>query len=226
MEAWLAEHLESLTLTEESQNYLLSRGVREEYIPKLGFKTWSPATTAAPDQGVFKDRYKAHGEDLRGWLIVPIYCPRGKLLGFEGRKFPDKLITRYLLGRAEWNPVWYGIQLAMPHIWQGKSPWIFEGYFDVEVMRHVQKEDVPLLGSFRAKLTDSHVEFLRRMLPPKTEITMVYDNDETGRTGIRKATFALREVGLKCRPLAYKGKDPNKVWEERGVQALREQFQL
>lgn len=226
MDSWLAEHLESLVLTGEAQDYLLSRGVGEETIPKLGFKTWRPASTVAPDSGVFKDRYRANGENLGGWLIVPIYCPRGVLLGFEGRRFPDKQITRYLLGRAEWNPIWYGINLAMDALWAGKTPWVFEGYFDVEVMRQVLPDE-PLLGSFRAKLTDKHVEFLRRVLRPGSTVNMVYDNDETGQKGIRKARYVLDQVGLVCRPIPYvKGKDPNEVWERFGTGGLRQDFRL
>lgn len=226
MDSWLAEHLEGLTLTDECMEYLLGRGVREDVIPKLGFKTWRPASTEAPDTGIFKDRYRASGQNLDGWLIVPIYCPRGVLLGFEGRRFPDKMITRYLLGRAEWNPVWYGITLAMDALWAGKTPWIFEGYFDVEVMRLVLPDE-PLLGSFRAKLTDKHIEFLRRVLPKGATVNMVYDNDETGKTGIRKARYGLREAGLVCRPIPFsKGKDPNEVWERFGTGGLKDDFKL
>lgn len=226
MDAWLAEHLESLVLTPECEEYLLSRGVREDVIPKLGFKTWRPAPTEAPDTGVFKDRYSGNGQNLNGWLIVPIYCPRGLLLGFEGRRFPDKKITRYLLGRAEWNPVWYGIVLAMDALWEGKSPWICEGYFDVEVMRLVLPNE-PLLGSFRAKLTDKHVEFLRRILAPGSAVNLVYDNDETGKTGIKKARYVLDQAGLVCRPIPFnKGKDPNEVWEQFGTGGLRQAFNL
>lgn len=224
MDVWLSKHLESLSLTDEAANYLLSRGVREDHLVKMGFKVWQQAQSPAPDTRFFNEkRYGPHGENLCGWLIVPIYCPRGNLLGFEARNFPKKVIERYLLGRAEWNPVWYGIQTAMPLIWKKKAPWIFEGYFDVEVMRHILPDE-PLLGSFRAKLTDKHVEFLRRFLPPRTKVRLVYDNDETGQKGIKKARFALERAGLKCLPVLYKGKDPNSLWETRGIKALREEF--
>lgn len=223
-DSWLVEHLESLSLAEKSEEYLLSRGVQEDVIPKIGFKTWKPLTNESPDTTLFNERYGAIGERLLDWLVVPIYCPRGILLGFEARRFPEKKITRYLLGRADWNPVWYGVTLAMEALWAGRSPWIFEGYFDAEVMRSILPDE-PILGSFRAKLTDKHVEFLRRIMAPGSKVNLVYDNDETGKKGIKKATYALDQAGLVCRPIVYNGKDPNAVWEETGLKGLREVFQ-
>lgn len=225
MESWLQSVFDSSPLTDEAEGYLLGRGVLESSIRGLKFGVWRSPDESAPDTGVFHKRYGEHGEYLNGRLFYPLFCPRGQLLGFEARTFVgEKKITRYLLYRGAWNPVFIGMPLAMPLIWEGKVPWLFEGVYDVEVMRHVLT-DIPLLGTLRAKLTDKHVEFLRRFLPPGTSIPMVYDHDETGEKGIRKARYALREVDLDCRPIPYtKGKDPNQVWEDFGTTGLREAF--
>lgn len=225
MEGWLQSVFEQSALTEDAEGYLLGRGVLESSIRGLKFGVWQSPEEPAPDTLLFAERYGERGERLNGRLFYPLFCPRGKLLGFEARTFVgEKKITRYLLYRAAWNPVFIGMPMAMPLIWEGKVPWLFEGVYDVEVMRHVLSQ-TPLLGTLRAKLTDIHVEFLRRHLSPGTTVPMVYDHDETGEKGIKKARYALGQVDLDCRPIPYtKGKDPNQVWEDFGTSGLREAF--
>ena len=235
---WLAEVLEVCSLTEEVEGYLLGRGAKEETIRALGCKTWQPLRTPYNEK-LWVERYgpEGRGEYLRGRLITPLYSPRGQVIGFEARSIHRKKITRYLTPEAAWNPVWVGMTpVEMQKIWDGGDVWIGEGQFDIYPLQWIVPEKDATLGSLRAKLTDKHVEFLRRHC--RGRVHMVWDNDETGKkgthgwvddTGKRRwgALDKLKYVGQRCRAVPIRGaKDPGEIWDRGGEMALRSAFNL
>lgn len=232
----MAEVIAAGTLSEECEGYLLGRGFKEETIRDLGCITWTP-----PEEPVSKDdewlRFgpMGKGEYLRGRLILPLWSPRGGLLGFEARKITQKKISRYLLPEAAWNPVWAGLSPSgMQKIWDGGNVWVCEGFFDVAPLQWCIPEKDVSLGSVRAKLTAKHIQFLRRFC--RGSVFIVYDNDEAGRKGVvgwvdesgKKhwgALQSLEHAGLRCYDVRYSGGgDPGEIYSRRGVTALRAEF--
>jgi DNA primase len=59
--------------------------------------------------------------------------------------------------------------------------WVSEGFFDASALEWCAPETDVCLASVRAKLTQQHVDFLRRFC--RGMVNMLYDNDETGRNG-------------------------------------------
>jgi len=232
---WLGDILESCTLTEDVEGYLLSRGAPPEFIASEDIVTWQTTKEPVPDK-VFRHRYGPHGEGLDGWLICPVYSPRGRVIGFEGRHTDIKKITDYRLAEAAWNPFWLGLRMAMPKLWAGGDVWVTEGLFDLCPMQWVVPEGDAVVASVRAKLSRWHVEHLRRFC--KGRVYMVYDRDDAGRKGVhgytdttgkRKwgALDALKRVGLTCQEVPYSGgSDPGEIWDRGGVNALRSAFLL
>ena len=123
----------------------------------------------------------------------------------------------------------------MPSIWSGGDVWICEGLFDKFPLEWAVPSGDAVLATVRAKLSDSHVEFLRRFCTGT--IHMVYDRDETGRkatvgwvdaeTGRKRygALDALKRVGLKCVDVQYRGgKDPGEIWDHGGAAAVKAAF--
>lgn len=233
MTNWLAGALAECTLTEEAEGYLLGRGAKEESYKAMSVVTWRP-TPEPVDDVSFVKRYGNHGEKLDGYLIFPVLSPKGKLIGMEARSIRKKDISEFLLPEAAWCPVWLGLTPeAMQRIYDGADVTVTEGVFDKYPMEWVRPEEV-ILASLRAKLTDKHVEFLRRFCIGW--VNMCYDLDEQGRkathgwvaqNGKRRwgALDQLRRVGLSCRDLLYSGaKDPGQLWDNGGVEALRAAF--
>lgn len=244
---WLNNSLQNArqNLTEESEAYLLGRGVREPSIRSLEFGLWRAPSDPLPNDGtdttaLFVERYGAYGQNLNDMLVYPLRTGKGDLLGFEGRTLVSgkkKFVTQFLLPRSGWNPVFVGLYRAMPKIWAGGSVWIVEGVFDATALEHIVPESDALLATLRARLSFEHVEFLRRFLSPTATVNMVYDEDETGRkavegytdekTGkwIRGAVESMKSVGIRCRDIRYRGgKDPCEIWENRGTSGLRDAF--
>ena len=232
--SWLEEALAACTLTEEVEGYMLGRGAKESSIAAEGIVTWRPSADPVPNEE-FCEKYGKHGEKLDGFLMCPVRSPKGILLGFEARNIRQKVISDFRLPEAYWNPFFLGTRSAMPSIWSGGDVWICEGLFDKFPLEWAVPSGDAVLATVRAKLSDSHVEFLRRFCTGT--IHMVYDRDETGRkatvgwvdaeTGRKRygALDALKRVGLKCVDVQYRGgKDPGEIWDHGGAAAVKAAF--
>lgn len=231
---WLSDHLAACRLEEAHEGYVLGRGGQEESIHRMHLVTWSMLAEAAPDED-FRERYGALGQRLIDWLVWPLWSPRGRVIGFAGRRIDEKTITRYLLPEAAWNPIWTGLTPeSMQRIWDGGNVWVVEGLFDLLPLEWVVPSRDVVLGSERAQLTGKHVEFLRRFCTGIVRV--VYDNDETGRRGTFGwqdeetgkprwgALQRLERVGLRAVAVPYRGKDPGEVWRHGGANAIRAAF--
>lgn len=237
MKAWIATATQS-ELPEDALGYCLGRGMRETTVHGLGLSLWRTPATAPPDPE-FARRYKG-GAYLDGRLVCPALSPRGALIGFEARTWRSgagKHITDFRLPEAEWNPFFLGLTPdAMVRVWDGADIWIVEGLFDLAAMERVVPAGDVVLATVRAKVSDAHVEFVRRFLRKGRMVHMVYDNDPTGQkqifgwvadTGKRRrgALDRFARVGIACRHVPYSGgKDPGVIWDRGGEAALRAAF--
>lgn len=235
--SWLTESLSSMSLSETTEGYLLSRGMKPDTIQLLECKTWQPLESPIEDSDWRKQcGPKGHGEYLINWLIVPFCSPRGQIFGFEARKIDQKKIHKYLLPEGKWQPLFIGLHhKAMSNIWQGFDVWIVEGTFDLAALEWVVPENDVVLATVRASLSQRHIDFLQRYV--KGWVHMVYDMDQAGQAathgfvdpkGNRKwgALDKLRFAGIKARSVSYpKGKDPGEIWLQGGVGLLKEVFQ-
>jgi hypothetical protein len=234
---WLDSALTEMVLTEEVEGYLLGRGALEESYLALGVKTWNAPMSVPLGDEAFQAKYGPGKDqlDLTGWMVCPMVSPKGGVIGFEARNTKKKALSEFVLPEGAWNPLWLGLTPeAMRRIWAGGDVWVVEGLFDLFPLQWVVPETDVVLATLRARMTDKHVEFLRRFC--KGWVHMVYDQDEQG----RKATHGwtdqegrfrwgalkkLGRVGLRCRDVPYSGgKDPGEIWDKGGAPALRLAF--
>lgn len=244
--SFLEAALTNMMLEPSTEGYLLGRGAKEDTISELGVKTWQPLDTPHEDP-IWTKRYgpEGRGEWIEGWIVLPIYSPRGRLLGFEGRNpNPGKGLkaSHYYLPEASWNPIWLGMRPSiMRKIWAGGAVWISEGFFDVFPLEWAVPETDVVLATGRARLGDKHLRFLSRYLCKSTlfpMVHMVYDNDETGKRAVhgyldektgKERWGALRKLsraGIGNRHVPYHGvKDPGELWDRFGPSGVRAAFQ-
>jgi DNA primase len=217
---WLEEALAASKLSEEARYYLLGRGASPEIVDTWGFTCFEPPVEPCPDTSL--SQFGPHWEVFEGKLICPLYSPRGKLLGFDSRTVHQKDLIRFLLPEANWTATWVGMPFAMKGIWENKPIYVVEGIFDVFALHHVVTDGV-VLGSGPARLAHKHLEFFHRWAT-STEVSMVYDQDDSGRRGTQLAIKNLRYLGVSCREIRYRGKDPGDIWDHGGSKAVREAF--
>lgn len=220
--SWLAEELKKMSLDEPSEDYLLRRGVKRTSFEKMGEVTWEFLSSVSPERS-FRAKYGDLGQKLEGSLVCPIYSPKGEVLGFEARSMEKKLISRYLLPKAEWNPIWLAHKDSAEKIWKGSTVWIVEGRFDLYTMEWVVPTTDVILCSLRASLTPFHIKYLQRLKP--FQVNIVYDMDETGKKGSFFAQKALNSVSINCEIINFVGgKDPNEIWSKGGLPLLQKSF--
>lgn len=232
---WLEEALVSLPLTEEVETYLLGRGAKEELIYSEGMKTWMPLAEPSPHPE-FSKMFGPRGERLDGMLVVPVWSPSGRLLGFEARSIKEKYIRDFRFEpESKYTAFFIGLRRAMPAIWGGGDIWLGEGVFDLTALDWVVPKRDAVLATVRANLTPQQLEFLRRFC--KGRVHVVYDMDPTGRKAVtgwtdektgkwRKGVMErLEGVDLKASSVRYEGgKDPGAIWDKGGEPALRAAF--
>ncbi len=218
---WIEVALAQCSLNDEGMGYLLSRGARMDVISQWEMTTFTPPREPAPDD-TFRERYGTHGEFFERRVLIPLWCPRGTLLGFDSRAIGDtKRASRYLIGDRPWAVCWIGIRSAMRKIWEGQDPWIVEGAFDVFALMHAI--DGPILGAGPARLVYGQLEFLRRFCK---FVNLVFDRDATGRKGTKKAMEDLARINVGFRDIPY-GKledDPGAIWLRGGQIGMRSAF--
>jgi hypothetical protein len=234
--SWLAEALASCELTEDVEGYLLGRGAKEDRYAELGCVTWTNEYGFASGNETFDKKYgPSKGLNLTGWLVCPIYSPKGKVIGFEARNTKDKALSEFVMDEGRWHPLWLGLTpTTMERIWNGADVWVVEGLFDLFPLEWAVPQGAVVLATLRARLTDRHVEFLRRFCQGR--VHMVYDRDEQGikathgwtdQTGKRRwgALDKLRRVKVWCRDVPYiGGKDPGEIWDRGGVAGIKAAF--
>lgn len=223
MKKWLTTALLQMSLTEDNEDYLLSRGCKESTYQEMGLVTWSqPETNCTADY--FSSRYGEKGQALQGCLITPYYSPSGNVVGFEARRQDPKWISDFrVLPDSKWVPVGIGMRKSVPKVWGGHDVWIVEGQFDLYALEWVVPEKDAILATVRAGLSYQHTQFLKRFCTGTVHIA--YDEDETGREATKKAISWLQSVGVYCREVRFSGaKDPGEVWDRGGEEAVQRVF--
>lgn len=230
--SFLETALSRLELSEDIEGYLLGRGARETTIAELGIKTWSPLKTPHDDPA-WKHRYgpEGRGEWIDGWAVIPLYSPRGHLIGFEARNpNPSKEYksSQFYLPEAAWNPIWLGMRPSvMEKIWAGGDVWVSKGFFDSSPLEWAIPSSDVSLATGRSFLGPRHLAFLKRFcavtksrqgarltqMGVGATVHVVYDNDEDG----KKGTFGYldektgKERWGALRKLTYAGIDNRQV---------------
>lgn len=241
MREWLSEAISSMSLSEEADGYLHARGMTSASVTDIGIVEWDHSKIRVlcsdPKFSSLKKGFGPRGENIDGRLIIPIWNPVGKLIGFESRSYKgEKKISQYLLPDASWNPVFIGLtKSAVEKIWSGCSVWIVEGLFDLAALQHGVPQGDVVLSTLRAHLSRNHVLFLKRSCI--TTVYIVYDNDVTGRkmtygyvdpvTKKRNigAVESLNRVGVDARAFTYTGgKDPGELWDHGGATYIKKMF--
>lgn len=222
---WLEDSINRLPEPKgEVLAYLLYRGFRPDTIKELNLKVWD----CPPVPKEFSKIYGRRGSRLEGKIIVPLYTPKGGVLGFEARSI-DKELFQYRLPNSKWNPAFIGINKFMGSVWSGARIWIVEGLYDYAVLRRVLPPDQVVLATLRAAMTHRHIKFLVRF--SRGGVNLVYDNDSTGRAAIlgegrkRGLLTLLRSKGVyMVEDHRYLGKDPADLWLKGKDLALRKHF--
>lgn len=237
--SWLVDHLikSAQDVPEPLLGYCLGRGLPYALFKEMGVGLWTALEEPCPDPD-FRTKYGDYGEKLHHWMSVPIWSPRGHVVGVEFRRWDgQKSHQKYFLPDAEWVPAYIGlVPSALHRIWKGGDVWLVEGLFDLALSHVTPPQDVVLACGF-AKITRNQATFLQRFMTPQARVHVCFDMDDTGQkmakgyvhpttgTHVWGAVEVLNRMGLSARLVQFRfGKDPGEVWEAGGASRLRDAF--
>ena len=222
---------------EEASCFVSGRGLPRSLAQSMGVGLWDSGQYEDCPEDVFADRHGPTGQNMNGHISVPLWSPRGVLVGVEWRRWDgEKEVTKYFLSNSKWEPAFLGMTpRSLSLISQGSDIWLVEGLFDLS-LAHVVEGVVLACGG--AKMTRNQAEFLKRFVRSTAMVHVCFDMDETGRnmaegffhpeTG--KKVWGVSErltfSGVRNRIVYYKGKDPGEIWEEGGRSLLRDRIKL
>jgi len=208
--------------------YLAARGVTEQqvydlglgYVPDDGWPPYIDPDKASEEEAFYLDRAKK-GYKTKGKILFPMTNAMGSLRGFQVRS-PDKDVKDYWKFydlNADIDAIFFGLDTAMPHIWETREVVLVEGIFDLFPVRRVFPNAI-CTGT--ARVSDLQTKFLKRYA---TDIKFILDNDEFGEAGYK--TFCRENSGdfRSLQDLSYLGKDPSDSWERLGEAKFASQFQ-
>lgn len=237
MREWLQEAIRSCSLPEYAEGYVLGRGLPWNLVEELGVCIWQAQPTRAPDKFYHNNGVKGHR--VHDWLCIPLYSPRGRLVGCEYRNLEKKEVRKYHMQESNWVPVFGGMcPTNLDKIASGSDVWLVEGIFDIALQKAVSEKDV-VLSMGGAKVTPHQINFLKRFVRKTATVHVCFDMDETGRKMAQGYTHPdtgkkiwgvvqrLERVKLNARLVTYTGgKDPGEIWESGGAFALKQSLKL
>jgi DNA primase len=207
-------------LSTKTKKYLNGRGVRKSLAESLQLREWSNSLTIKDPE--FEESWGRYGKGLNGSLVIPLFSPRGELIGFQAQMIHRKMILRQLSPQSEWNPVWLNVHQSMDKIWNGSTIWLVEGIFDLAALdRVLPRENSVILSCMTAKVSISQDKFLSRFCK---NVKIVFDMDEAGHKGSDFAMRSLRRKGIQVARIKYPSKDPGDLWKEGGDKELKRVF--
>ena len=237
MREWLGQAIGNCALTEEAEGYVLGRGLPFSLIQELKVCVWQAQETTAPDRSFHNNGVRGHR--IHDWLCIPLYSPRGRLVGCEYRNMQEKKVRKFHLSESNWVPIFGGLcKTSFEKICAGSDVWIVEGIFDIALQKALPENNV-VLSMGGAKITPHQLNFIKRFVRKSSTVHVCFDMDETGRKmangyihpDTKKKVWGVAErierVNINTRIVNYRGgKDPGEIWENGGVFALKKSFNI
>ncbi len=220
-------------------SYLQRRGITAEtadafglgFVPEQGSpltelarRSGKEALEASVAAGLVRQSEGRTYDFFRGRLMIPIRDPRGRTVGFGGRKLSDDSEGPKYVNTSE-TPVFkkgrlvYGLDRAMEGARRERHLILVEGYTDVMAAHQVGVRNVvAVLGT---STTEEHAALVRRT--GARRVTLVFDGDEAGRKASLRALAGLLALPIEIDVLRLpSGADPCDLLLERGADAFRE----
>jgi len=226
---------ENLHTNSEIAEYLIGRGVPENWFDRIGFgfapDTWDGMCKHlnrlgmnmrdAAGLGVVRQRESGGYYDyFRSRVMIPIRDLKGDVIAFGGRVY-GKGEPKYLNSPESTlfrkRSTLYGLDSARDSIRREGAVVLVEGYFDQISLRIRGFENV--VAPLGTSLAVEQVKLLKRYT---TEVITIFDGDEAGLRAVRRSIPLFLAEGLEPRCVVLReDKDPDEVVQNRGIVGLR-----
>ena len=166
---------------------------------------------------------------FRDRVVLPVVGEHGDVAGFIGRVHPDREspdVPRYLNSPESASfrkgSLLFGLHHGREALAQGAVPVLVEGPFDAIAVSIADPGGHVGLAPCGTALSSRQAELVSRAVDlPRTGILACFDADAAGRKAGVRAYGILRPHTPKLQTAKLNAKDPAKVFEQDGPQALR-----
>ena len=210
--------------TDNQMRYLSRRGVDDE--TSVRFYSWRKPQTQSPCPR-FTSNFGTQGQKIADCLIIPVYSPRGYIVGMEARRTlsdGSKRVFQYRTKASSYNPYVIGAEKAFQSLWDGCDLWVVEGIFDKVALDKVTPSCDSVISTLRAGMDKNTMEMISRFKGKSSTVYIAYDNDETGRQKAQWLRRNFLNLNTRCEIWSYRGKDPNEIWKTGGTKLLQRMF--
>jgi len=216
------KHLEA----DVAVSYLSRRGVPLEQARELGLgyfpeSVWPPRINGQTDDALAWSEWSRNGWRLKGKLVFPVTNATGRVRGLQVRS-PDperKDYSKFYLTKSGVDALFFGTDVAMPHIWRTREVYLCEGLFDLPPLMRVFPN---ALCAGTANVSVRQFEFLHRYVD---RVCVVFDTDWGGdrfwQTFQQEHAQAFDHVWRMKLP----AKDPGELWERLGEEGFRRELE-
>lgn len=167
---------------EAPMKYLTSRGLSDSDINKfsIGYVKYVHIKDDKSDDYKYLYNKSYSFNYLKNKIIFPLKNTIGNVNGIITRDLEKKIYMQYFLSEAKDIGAFFGLYEAIDHIKKSGKVFVHEGAFDAISFSKVFPNTVSSLTSF---LNEQQYETLKFLVD---KIILVYDNDDAGKTGIKK----------------------------------------
>jgi DNA primase len=211
-----------LAADEEAQEYLRSRGLKQQMIEEfeIGYAPNMPDAASVQlanlgydahdiersgvsfksDRGMYIDRF-------RGRIMFPLFNTFGKVVGFSGRimpQFDNENVGKYI--NSPDTPIFnksrvlFGFDKAKPSIRETKEAVIVEGQMDLLMMH--QDGITNAVATSGTALTVHHLQMMRKLAET---VILGFDNDSAGEIATERAIDMAHALDFTVKVFRLKG---------------------
>lgn len=210
------------SISSKARDYLIGRGI-ESYVWqyfKLGYspKNIENIKLFCQKKGINFEKLLKYGivykkgdvlyEILANRIVIPIFSPTGKVLGFAGRSIDDsspKYINTIGLNKSS---TLYGIDVLKSRIRSSSSAFVVEGYFDVWALFLAGYENV--IGLMDTSFSPIQIDILKRYC---REVILMLDFDRAGKDATINLIIKLVSSNFSVKIANIDGqKDPHDMY--------------
>lgn len=222
----------SSTLGNNALKYLNDRQIDRETIKKFEIGL---STSRQPLTPFLKNKYKVEelievgltNDDeqdvFNNRIMIPIHDLNGNNIGFGGRIYQTKDVSKYVNTKAtkifDKSRILYNYHRAHDKLNRNDAIIIMEGYFDVIRASTVGVNNC--VAPMGTALTKYHIDILKKIT---NSVILCFDGDNAGKEATVRAIELLENVNINVKVIRLEEKDPDEFIIKRGKDAFLEKI--
>lgn len=213
--------IENLGESDQALGYLEDRGVDSKQIDAFQIGYFPPdhdyeIETSSSEVYRFERKFPSLSF-ITGKVILPVKDPLGNIVGLHTRSpsHENKDYMKFYLQSSKSSPRFFGVEQAMPSIWETGEVYICEGLFDLFPLQRIHSNTICTLT---AKISYNQTKFLKRFADT---VKFAFDNDEQGEDAYEEFKMYNGSDFERIDKLKYHEKDLSEFWSSVGEDQFR-----